>query len=83
MFLELDISLAKFNNLLVYKKPNKIYLPTVITDSEEKFIADIHHKLNISFLDENVEKNLERYKEHFDVILTDESDFNDVKNILK
>lgn len=43
------------NNLLVYKNPNKIYLPTVITDSEEKFIADIHHKLNISFLDENVE----------------------------
>ena len=35
------------NNLLVYKNPNKIYLPTVITD--------IHHKLNISFLDENVE----------------------------
>ena len=39
--------------------------------------------LTFGFLDENVEKNLERYKEHFDVILTDESDFNDVKNILK
>lgn len=39
--------------------------------------------LTFGFLDENIEENLEKYKEHFDVTLTDNSDFNIVKDILK
>lgn len=38
--------------------------------------------LTFGFLDDNLEKNLKEYNNNFDIVLTDNSDFNDVKNIL-
>lgn len=39
--------------------------------------------LTFGFLDDNVEQNLERYKENFDIVLTENDDFNTVREILK
>ncbi len=38
--------------------------------------------LTFGFLDDNVEQNLERYKENFDIVLTENDDFNTVREIL-
>lgn len=38
--------------------------------------------LTFGFLDENVQKNLEKYKENFDIVLTENDDFNTVRDIL-
>ena len=46
--------------------------------NEEKLSKTI----TFGFLDANVEKNLETYKDNFDVVLTDDNNFNDVIKIL-
>ncbi len=43
----------------------------------------LQNTLTFGFLDENVEQNLERYKENFDIVLTENDNFNTVRNILK
>ena len=40
--------------------------------------------IKIGFLNQNVNENLEKYKERFDIVLTKESqDFNEVSKIVK
>jgi HAD superfamily hydrolase (TIGR01544 family) len=43
----------------------------------------LQNTLTFGFLDENIEQNLERYKENFDIILTGNDNFNTVRKILK
>ena len=43
----------------------------------------LQNTLTFGFLDENIEQNLERYKENFDIVLTENDNFNTVRNILK
>ncbi len=39
--------------------------------------------LTFGFLDENIEKNLEKFNNNFDIVLTENSDFEDVMEVLK
>ncbi len=43
----------------------------------------LQNTLTFGFLDESIEQNLERYKENFDIVLTENDNFNTVRNILK
>ena len=47
--------------------------------SEEK----IKNAITVGFLDEKIDENLELYNKGFDIVLTNQSTFNDVNNILK
>lgn len=44
---------------------------------------DLNKTFSFGFLEKNVDKNFEFYKNSFDVVLTDNSSFYDVKNILE
>lgn len=50
-----------------------------------KMISDEDKKnaITIGFLDEKIDENLELYNKGFDIVLTNQSSFNDVNNILK
>lgn len=39
--------------------------------------------ITVGFLDKDIEKKLETYKENFDIVLTDNGSFNKVLNIVK
>lgn len=43
----------------------------------------LQNTLTFGFLDENIEQNLERYKNNFDIVLTKNDDFNTIRNIIK
>lgn len=43
---------------------------------------DLDKTLSFGFLEKNVDKNLEKYKNAFDIVLTDNSSFRDVQNVL-
>jgi 5'-nucleotidase len=44
---------------------------------------DYDNLLKVGFLNENVEENLGKYKENFDVVITHDGDFNFINNLLK
>ena len=43
---------------------------------------DLNKTISFGFLEKNVDVNLSKYKNSFDIVLTDNSSFNDVENIL-
>lgn len=87
-----------FDNIMAVSKKEYKKIPKSIRNKiEEKdallfgdLVEDIRmidsekipNTLTFGFLDENIEQNLEKYKESFDIVLTDGSNFKDVKNIL-
>lgn len=87
-----------FDNIMAVSKKEYKKIPESIRNTIEKkdaflfgdLVEDIRmvdtekrqNTLTFGFLDENIEQNLEKYKENFDIVLTDGSDFKDVKNIL-
>ena len=44
---------------------------------------DLNRTLSFGFLEKNVSQNLELYKKDFDVVLTNNSSFYDIEDILK
>lgn len=64
------------------KKRKAILLGDLIEDIKMTDKENLQHTLTIGFLDENIEQNLEKYNNNFDIVLTEYSNFNDVKNIL-
>lgn len=64
------------------QKRKSILLGDLIEDIKMADKENLQNTLTIGFLDENIEQNLEKYNNSFDIVLTDNSDFNDVKNIL-
>ena len=64
------------------EKENALLFGDLVEDIKMIDKEKLENTLTFGFLDANIEQNLERYKESFDVILTEGNDFKDVKNIL-
>lgn len=64
-----------------YRK-GSLLLGDLIEDLKMQRQEDLEKTLTIGFLDENIEKSIEKYNKNFDIVLTENSDFNDVKNVL-
>ena len=64
------------------QKDKTILLGDLIEDIKMTDKENLQHTLTIGFLDENIEQNLKDYNNNFDIVLTEKSDFNDVKDIL-
>lgn len=64
------------------QKSKSILLGDLIEDIKMTNKENLQNTLTIGFLDENIEQNLEKYNNNFDIVLTNESNFSDVKNIL-
>lgn len=64
------------------EKENALLFGDLVEDIKMVDKEKIENTLTFGFLDANVKQNLERYKENFDVILTEGNDFKDVKKIL-
>lgn len=64
------------------EKENALLFGDLVEDIKMIDKEKIENTLTFGFLDANVKQNLERYKENFDVILTEGNDFKDVKKIL-
>lgn len=65
------------------EKEKAIVLGDLIEDIKMIDKEKLQNTLTFGFLDENIEQNLERYKENFDIVLTENDNFNTVRNILK
>lgn len=66
----------------VKDKKSALLLGDLIEDIKMAKQEELDNILTIGFLDENIEQNLEKYNNNFDIVLTEDSNFNDVKNIL-
>lgn len=64
------------------KKNKLILLGDLVEDIKMINKENLENTLTIGFLDENIEQNLEKYNNNFDIVLTENSNFKDVKNIL-
>lgn len=77
------------NNLpfeVAKKIENKNYIllfGDLVEDLKMVGSRDLYKTVSFGFLDKNVDENFNFYKNSFDVVLTDNSSFYDVKNILK
>lgn len=68
------------------KIENKEYIllfGDLIEDLKMVGSSDLYKTISFGFLDKNVDENFDFYKNFFDVVLTDNSSFYDVKNILE
>ena len=65
------------------QKDKTILLGDLIEDIKMIDKEKLSETLTFGFLDENVKQNLERYKENFDIVLTENDNFNTVRKILK
>ena len=66
----------------IQDKENVLLFGDLIEDIKMANEEKLSNTITFGFLDANVEQNLETYKSNFDVVLTDDNDFNDVINIL-
>lgn len=66
----------------IHNKENALLFGDLIEDIKMANEEKLSDTITFGFLDANVEQNLETYKSNFDVVLTDNNDFNDVINIL-
>jgi len=64
-------------------KSKSLLFGDLIEDIKMMDKEKLKHTLTFGFLDIQIEENLKRYQENFDVVLTEIGDFNDVKDILK
>lgn len=66
----------------IKNKKGSLLLGDLIEDLKMEKQENLEKTLAIGFLDENIEEGIKKYNENFDIVLTDNSDFNDVKNVL-
>lgn len=64
------------------KKESVLLFGDLIEDIKMASKEKLSNTITFGFLDENVEQNLEAYKNNFDIVLTDDNDFNDIIKIL-
>jgi len=64
------------------EKENALLFGDLIEDIKMANEEKLSNAITFGFLDANVEQNLETYKNRFDVVLTDDNNFNDVIKIL-
>lgn len=63
-------------------KENALLFGDLIEDIKMMNLTKKLNTLTFGFLDDNIEQNLKRYKENFDIVLTDNADFNSIKEVL-
>ena len=63
-------------------KENALLFGDLIEDIKMANEEKLSNTITFGFLDENVEQNLEAYKNNFDIVLTDDNNFNDIIKIL-
>lgn len=66
----------------IEQKENTLLFGDLIEDIKMANEEKLSNTITFGFLDANIEQNLETYKNNFDVVLTDNNDFNDVIKIL-
>ena len=44
--------------------------------------GNMQNTITVGFLDKDIEKNFNKYKDHFDIVLTNNASFNDVLDII-
>lgn len=79
-------SIDKLPNYIFEEIKNKDYIllfGDLIEDLNMVHKEDLDKTISFGFLEKNVDNNFDVYKQHFDVVLTDNSSFNDVAKILK
>ena len=64
------------------KKESALLFGDLIEDIKMANEEKLSNTITFGFLDANVEQNLEAYKNKFDIVLTDDNNFNDVIKIL-
>ena len=64
------------------EKENALLFGDLIEDIKMANEEKLSNTITFGFLDANVEQNLEAYRNNFDVVLTDDNNFNDVIRIL-
>lgn len=66
----------------ISRKEHALLFGDLIEDLNMLSKDELKNSLSFGFLENEVENNFELYKEHFDVVLTDNSSFYDVRNVL-
>ena len=66
----------------IEEKENTLLFGDLIEDIKMANEEKLSNTITFGFLDANVEQNLEAYKNKFDIVLTDDNNFNDVIKIL-
>lgn len=66
----------------IEQKENTLLFGDLIEDIKMANEEKLSNTITFGFLDANVEQNLETYKNNFDIVLTDNNNFNDVIKIL-
>lgn len=66
----------------IKNKKGSLLLGDLIEDLKMQKKENSQTTLTIGFLDENIEESIEKYNKNFDIVFTNDSNFNDVKNIL-
>lgn len=62
-------------------RKGSLLLGDLIEDLKMQKKENLEKTLTIGFLDENIEDGLERYNKNFDIVLTNNSNFNDINNV--
>ena len=66
----------------IEEKQNTLLFGDLIEDIKMANKEKLSNTITFGFLDANVEQNIERYNNNFDIVLTDDNNFNDVIKIL-
>ena len=67
----------------IEKRKNCILFGDLVEDLRMINEDKIENVLKVGFLDENIETNLEAFNNSFDIVITNDGDFNDIIKILK
>jgi 5'-nucleotidase len=67
----------------IEQKQSGLIFGDLIEDIKMANMEKVSTTITFGFLDANVEQNLEEFNKNFDVVLTDNEDFNSIKDVLK
>ena len=66
----------------IKERKGSLLLGDLIEDLKMQKKENLERTLTIGFLDENIEEGLEKYNKNFDIVLANNSNFNDIKDVL-
>lgn len=66
----------------IHSKENALLFGDLIEDIKMANKEKILNTITFGFLDANIEQNLEEYNKNFDIVLTEDEDFNSIKEVL-
>ena len=67
----------------VKDRTNVLLLGDSVSDNEMITGFDYEGLIRVGFLNENIEENLEKYKQNFDAVITDDSSMEILNNFLE